>query len=90
MAQLIGLNRTTIRHGGSLRRNEPMIVAGQLLIDDGKGRCRIAPGYIRVDEEVIAEVVEGEIPDEADYGGSDALISPGFIDALTLDAFALK
>ena len=58
-----------------------MIVAGQLLIDDGKGRCRIAPGHVRVDEELIAEVVEDGIPDEPDYGGPDALISPGFIDA---------
>ncbi len=58
-----------------------MILAGQLLLDGENGRCRIAPGYVRVDDDVIAEVVEGEIPDVADFGGPDALITPGFIDA---------
>jgi guanine deaminase len=58
-----------------------MILAGQLLLDDGKGRCHITPGYVRVDDDMIVEVVEGEIPDVADFGSPDALISPGFIDA---------
>jgi guanine deaminase len=58
-----------------------MIVAGQLLLDDSAGCCRLAPGFVRLDGEVIAEVVEGEIPQAADGGGPDALITPGFIDA---------
>jgi guanine deaminase len=58
-----------------------MIIAGQLLIADDAGRCQVRPGYVRVDEETITEVVEGEIPETADLGGENALISPGFIDA---------
>ncbi len=58
-----------------------MILAGQLLIDDRSGRCKLAPGFVRVDDERIAEVVVGEIPRHADLGGPNALISPGFIDA---------
>ncbi len=58
-----------------------MILAGQLLIDDGAGRCKVTPGFVRVDEETITEVVEGEIPRNADVGGENTLISPGFIDA---------
>lgn len=58
-----------------------MILSGQLLLDGGGSRCRIAPGYVRVDDDVIAEVVEGEVPTDAEYGGPDALICPGFIDA---------
>ncbi len=58
-----------------------MILAGQLLLDDGDGRCRIAPGHIRFDDDLIVEVAEGEIPRSADFGGPDSLISPGFIDA---------
>lgn len=58
-----------------------MILTGQLLLEDGVGRCRIAPGWIRIDQDRIAEVVEGEIPSKADFGGRQAMISPGFIDA---------
>ncbi|MFK8112982.1 MAG: amidohydrolase family protein [Rubripirellula sp.] len=58
-----------------------MILAGQLLIDNGSGKCRLAPGFVRTDGEVIAEVVEGDIPTAPDFGGHQALIAPGFIDA---------
>lgn len=58
-----------------------MIIAGQLLLDDGSGRCRLAPGFVRTHDELIDEVVIGEIPDAADLGGRSTLISPGFIDA---------
>lgn len=58
-----------------------MILAGQLLIDDGAARCTISPGFVRLHEDTIAEVVVGEIPKNADFGGEATLISPGFIDA---------
>ena len=62
-----------------------MILAGQLLLDDGArkdgGRCVISPGYVRVDGEVISEVVLGEVPSSADIGDVNTLITPGFIDA---------
>jgi guanine deaminase len=59
-----------------------MILAGQLLLaDDARGRCRLAPGLVRVEDDRITEVVEGEIPGSADAGGEQTLIAPGFIDA---------
>ena len=59
-----------------------MILAGHLLInDDALGRCRLATGVVRVVEDRISEVVEGEIPRVADVGGQNTLICPGFIDA---------
>lgn len=71
-----------------------MWIAGQLLLVDSSagvatntqgaenaiGRCAIAPGMIRVEEERIAEVVLDQRFDGADYGGPDYLISPGFVD----------
>lgn len=58
-----------------------MIVAGQLLLEDaGRAACRLAPGHLRLEEGVIAEVVEGEIPTKTDVGGSDWLVAPGLID----------
>lgn len=58
-----------------------MMLAGQLLLDDGHESCRIAPGFVRIEGEVIAEVIEGEVPESADCGGPNTLISPGLIDA---------
>ena len=58
-----------------------MIIAGHLLLDCGAGRCRTEPGWIRVDDSRIVQVETGEIPDSADFGDSETLISPGFIDA---------
>ena len=58
-----------------------MILAGHLLIDNGAGRCTVSPGFVRVDGEQIVEVVTGEIPRQADIGGEQTLISPGFINA---------
>lgn len=57
-----------------------MILAGQLLLEDSPGRCRISPGYVRIDGDVIGDVVEGPIPATADRGGRETLIAPGFID----------
>jgi len=59
-----------------------MIVAGQLLLtDDAKpGNARLCPGYVRLDGAQIVEVVEGDIPRNADLGGPGAMVCPGFID----------
>ncbi|MEM9352131.1 MAG: amidohydrolase family protein [Planctomycetota bacterium] len=61
------------------------IVAGQLLLPAEGGSARIAPGYLRIEGEAIAEVVEGGAPasavaPSADSGGPSALVCPGFID----------
>lgn len=61
-----------------------MILAGQLLLNDPAraGHVRLSPGYVRLDGEQIAEVVEcpaDQLP-KADAGGPNALICPGFID----------
>ncbi len=58
-----------------------MILGGQLLLDDRAGRCRLSPGFVRIEGELIDEVVEGEIPTHVDVGGPNFLIAPGFIDA---------
>ena len=71
-----------------------MLIAGQLLLDASPaiaeasiqtgelsiGRCRIAPGMVRIRDGRIDEVIEGEISPSADAGGPQYLISPGFID----------
>ena len=61
------------------------IVAGQLLLPAEGDSARIAPGYLRIEGEQIAQVVEGEAPasaaaSSADCGGPSALVCPGFID----------
>ncbi|TWT90169.1 Guanine deaminase [Pseudobythopirellula maris] len=58
-----------------------MILAGQLLLNDDPCAARIAPGYVRVEGDTIAEVVVGEVPASADAGGPHALVSPGLVDA---------
>jgi len=68
-----------------------MLIAGQLLLDAGPaaaiqshaagiGRCRIAPGMVRIRDGRIEEVIEGELSLRADLGGPAYLIAPGFID----------
>lgn len=57
------------------------ILTGQLLLCDQPPAARIAPGYLRIRDGRIAEVVEGEIHKAADWGNANALITPGFIDA---------
>lgn len=65
-----------------MKFGDRMILAGQLLIEDvTNGRCKLSPGFVRIEADTIAEVVEGEIPNSADVGGTNVLISPGFIDA---------
>ena len=57
------------------------ILTGQLLLCDDAPAARIAPGFLRIADGQIAEVVEGEIHTAADWGNANALIAPGFIDA---------
>lgn len=71
-----------------------MLIAGQLLLDASPavedaaihrgdlliGRSRIAPGMVRIRDGRIEEVIEGELSPKADAGGSQYLLSPGFVD----------
>jgi guanine deaminase len=59
-----------------------MIVAGQLLLESTEtpGAARLAPGFVRVEDGFIAEVVEGVLPAKCDHGGPTCLVSPGLID----------
>lgn len=56
------------------------ILAGQLLLPKGPQHVELRPGFIRIDDGHIREVVEGELPRSADYIHSNAMICPGFID----------
>lgn len=58
-----------------------MKIAGHLMLPDDGERVRLAPGWLRVEDGRIAEVVEGDIPDDADAGGAGCVVCPGFIDA---------
>jgi guanine deaminase len=58
-----------------------LILSGQILIADETGGCRLEPGVVRIDGERIGEVTLGEIARSPDFGGPEALICPGFIDA---------
>lgn len=58
-----------------------MIVAGQLLLEsEEQAEARLAPGFVRIEDGLLAEVVEGELPAKPDAGGPDCLVSPGLID----------
>lgn len=59
-----------------------MIVAGQLLLEttDDAVEARLSPGYVRIEEGRLTEVVEGEMPSKPDVGGPGCLVSPGLID----------
>lgn len=71
-----------------------MWIAGQLLLDATAavsggvaqaptppiGRCRIAPGMVRIRDGRIDEVIQGEISPNVAAGGPQYLISPGFVD----------
>ena len=57
-----------------------MMIAGHLLLDTGDHECRIEPGYIRIEDDRIVEVVTGEIPENADIGSPETLVTPGFVD----------
>ena len=57
-----------------------MIISGQLLLPSGERTVNIQPGWLRLEEDRIAEVHPGEIHSRPDLGGEDFLVSPGFID----------
>lgn len=57
-----------------------MILAGTLMLP-GSRAVRLAPGWLRIEGERIAEVHEGACPHTADIGGDGVVITPGFIDA---------
>lgn len=57
-----------------------MRITGQLLLTNGN-RCELVPGWLRIDEDRIAEVCVGEICQRPDRGHADCMITPGFIDA---------
>ncbi len=58
-----------------------MIVAGQLLLEDaGTASTRLSPGYLRIEDGHVAELVEGEVPTKPDAGGPGCLIAPGLVD----------
>ncbi len=58
-----------------------MILFGNLLLDDDEGACVVTRGTVRLDGESIVEVNVGDQPSDYDFGGPEALITPGFIDA---------
>ncbi len=58
-----------------------MILFGNLLLEDGSGGCRLQRGSLRIRGDVIDEIALGDRTDQADLGGRDTLICPGFIDA---------
>lgn len=61
--------------------NMKRVISGQLVLPAEADRVRIAPGWLAVEGGVISELVEGEVRSDADFGGPEHLISPGFIDA---------
>ena len=56
------------------------IITGQLLLCDQPPTARIEPGWLRIRDGHIDEVVTGEIAKNTDLGSANALISPGFVD----------
>jgi guanine deaminase len=58
-----------------------MHIAGHLLVAESDGRCCLRPGTLQIDGQVIQDIQWDHIAENAEYGGSDFLITPGFIDA---------
>lgn len=56
-------------------------ISGTLMLPDGRGGVRLAPGTARLAGGRFEGVDEGGIDAGADLGGDDALILPGFVDA---------
>ena len=57
------------------------IIAGQLLQEIATGVCGLVPGAVVVQDDLITDIIEGEVPATADAGGPQTLVCPGFIDA---------
>lgn len=57
-----------------------MLIGGQLLLPDDRGRARLARGQVLIKGQRIAQVALGENIGHPDLGSDHALITPGFID----------
>ncbi len=57
-----------------------LILSGQLMLPDPPERMKLRPGTVILDDGHIAEVIEGDVAENANLGGPDCLICPGFID----------
>ncbi len=56
-----------------------IVIAGQLLLEDGPRRMKVSPGTVVVRDGRI-ESVSGEMHPSPDFGGPSHLITPGFVD----------
>jgi guanine deaminase len=56
-----------------------VVIAGQLLLEDGPRRMKVSPGTIMLRDGRI-ESVSGEMHPSPDLGGPEHLITPGFVD----------
>lgn len=57
-----------------------MIIVGQLLLPTSNGQSKLAAGWLRIEDDRIAELALGACPHSIDLGGDDFFITPGFID----------
>jgi guanine deaminase len=57
-----------------------MLIAAQLLLSDQPGGVRLARGWVRVTDDRIAAVGEGDPPGRPDAGSESHLLSAGFVD----------
>ena len=57
-----------------------MILTGQLLLPEAPGSVGLRPGWIRLENDRIAESGEDGIHPAADAGDPDTLVCPGFVD----------
>ncbi len=64
---------------GTLWGAMTIVIAGQLLLEDGPRRMNVSPGTIVV-REGGSESVSGEVHPSPDFGGPTHLITPGFVD----------
>lgn len=58
-----------------------MILAGQLISDQGSNSVRLERGWLEVQGTLIVHRESGRCPHQVDLGDDDTIISPGFIDA---------
>jgi guanine deaminase len=58
-----------------------MIIAGTLMLPDARRGVRLAQGWLRVEDDRIAEVHPGQPRTTPDLGDPETLVLPGFVDA---------
>src|SRR5690349_5653224 len=56
-----------------------LVVTGQLLLPDGPRSVKLAPGTLTIENGRIVSVSD-QLHPSPDFGGSDYLITPGFVD----------